>query len=84
MLFSRTTLLNVMMPVQTAWICIPAHREAEGATATSEHLQDSMNAASHPNIDLQQMEKTILKLDQMKVIASMKNHSIIISHETGK
>lgn len=65
------------MPVQTVWIYIPAHTEAEGATVISEHLQDSMRAASHPNLDLWQMEKTNLVLDQKKVIASMTNHSII-------
>lgn len=63
-------------PVQV-WIYIPAHTEAGGGTVISEHLQDSTNAASHPDLDLRQTEKTNLVLDQEKVIASMTNHSII-------
>lgn len=65
------------MPVQTVWIYIPAHTEAEGGTVISEHLQDSMSAASHPDLNLWQTEKTNLVLDQEKVITSMTNHSII-------
>lgn len=68
-------LQNTDTPVQV-WIYIPAHTEGEGGTVISAHLQHSTSAASHPDLDLQQTEKTNLVLDQ-KIIAFVTNHSII-------
>lgn len=68
------------MLVQTVWIYIPAHMEAEGATVISEYLQDGTN----PDLDLRQTEKTNLVLDQEKAIASNDKPQHYHSHETGK